>query len=201
MVSWNNDKQKTVSISTIKAKSIALRQAAREVVWIKRFINEMGLEVIENLTLYRDNELSIASIKNAESQHQTKHIIIQHHYIRELINKKKLIINWISGWKMLEDEMTKALLSITFKNHQALLRMAIEWVEMPSNKRPSSEEKCHQIRSHCLRRAREYCHLGKKATKPNKKLAPSIRPNKNLVANYLNGKKTIRVSLTSFRSF
>lgn len=52
----------------------------------------MNLEVVENLELYRDNEMNIALIKNIESQHQTKHIEVQYHYIREWVNKKKLII-------------------------------------------------------------------------------------------------------------
>ena len=34
----------------------------------------MKLEVIENLTLYGDNEIRIALTKNTESQYQIKHI-------------------------------------------------------------------------------------------------------------------------------
>ena len=86
----------------------------------------MKLEVIENLTLYGDNEMSIALTKNAESQHRTKHIDVQHHYIRELVNERELTIKWIPGSKMLADEMIKALPAETFRKHQALLGMAIE---------------------------------------------------------------------------
>ena len=52
----------------------------------------MKLEVIEKLTLYGDNEISTALTKNAKSQHQTKHIDVQHHYIWELVNKRELTI-------------------------------------------------------------------------------------------------------------
>ena len=92
VVSWSSKKQRTVSTSTTEAEYIALGHAAREAVWIRRFINEMNLEAVENLTLYGDNEMSIALTKNAESQHQTKHIDVQYHYIRELVNKKKFTI-------------------------------------------------------------------------------------------------------------
>ena len=52
----------------------------------------MKLEVIEDLTLYGDNKMSIALTKNVESQHQIKHIDVQHHYIRKLFNERKLTI-------------------------------------------------------------------------------------------------------------
>ena len=104
VVSWSSKKQRTVPTSTTEAEYIALGHAAREAVWIRRFINEMKLEVIEDLTLYGDNEMSIALTKNAESQHRTKHIDVQHHYIRELVNERELTIEWIPGSKMLADE-------------------------------------------------------------------------------------------------
>lgn len=92
VVSWRSKKQRTVSTSTTEAKYITLRHVARKAVWIRRFINKMKLEVIESLTLYGDNEMSIALTKNAESQYRTNHIDIQHHYIREIVNERELTI-------------------------------------------------------------------------------------------------------------
>ena len=86
----------------------------------------MKLEAVENVTLYGDNEMSIALTKNVESQHRTKHIDVQHHYIRELVNERELTIEWIPGSKMLADGMTKVLPTETFKKHRALLGMAVE---------------------------------------------------------------------------
>lgn len=74
VVSWCSKKQRTVSTLTTEAEYIALGHAVREVVWIRQFINEMRLEVVESITLHGDNEMSIALTRNAESQHQTKHI-------------------------------------------------------------------------------------------------------------------------------
>lgn len=76
MVSWSSKKQRIVSISAIKAKYIALGHAAREAVWIRKFINKMKLKAVEDVTLYGDNKMSIALTKNADSQHRTKHIDI-----------------------------------------------------------------------------------------------------------------------------
>ena len=85
IVLWSSKKQQTVSTSTTEAGYIA----ARESVWIRRFINEMSLETVPKITLNGDNEMGITLTKNAESQHRTKHIDVQDHYIRELIDKKR----------------------------------------------------------------------------------------------------------------
>lgn len=76
-----------ISTSTIEAKYVILRNAAREVIWIRQFINKFEFETIKSLTLYGNNEINITFTKNVDSQHYTKHIDIQHHYIRELVNK------------------------------------------------------------------------------------------------------------------
>lgn len=128
VVSWSSKKQRTVSTSTTEAEYIALGHASREAVWIRRFINEMDLEagVVDSVTLHGDNEMSIALTKNAESQHRTKHIDVQHHYIRELVNEGELTVKWIPSSEMLANGMTKALPTETFRKHRALLGMAID---------------------------------------------------------------------------
>ncbi len=87
----------------------------------------MKLEVVESLTLHSNNEMSIALTKNTESQHRTKHIDVQHHYIWEPVNEGELTVKWIPGWEMLADGMIKALPKETFRTHKALLGMSINW--------------------------------------------------------------------------
>lgn len=80
VVSWSNKKQRTVLTSTTEAEYIAIGHAAREGVWIKRFINKLSLKITE-LSLKSDNEASFNLTKNPKSQHQTKHIGVQYHYV------------------------------------------------------------------------------------------------------------------------
>lgn len=65
--------------------------------------------MVTEIKFFGNNEMSITLTKNTKSQHQIKYIDIQYDYIRELINKIKLGVKWISRSKMLADEMTKAL--------------------------------------------------------------------------------------------
>ena len=126
IVSWCSKKQRTVSTSTTEAEYIALGHAARESVWIRRFLNELEVaEPIGACTILGDNETSIILTKNAESQARTKHIDVQHHYIRELVVDKEVIAEWICSASMLADGFTKALRVDNFRRHRNLLGMSL----------------------------------------------------------------------------
>lgn len=71
-----------------------------------------------------DNETSIILTKNAESQARTKHIDVQHHYVRELVADNELSIEWICSADMLADGFTKALTVDNFRRHRGLLGMS-----------------------------------------------------------------------------
>lgn len=86
----------------------------------------MDLDVVENLTLYGDNEISINLTRNVESQYRTKHIDVQHHYIRELVNKEEFTVKWILSFDILTDKMTKVLSIEIFQKYWALLEMTVE---------------------------------------------------------------------------
>lgn len=72
-------------------KFIALRHIAINIVWIKKFINQRGLEIVKEVILHSDNMISIALIKNVESQNQTKYMNIHNYYIKKLVIERKLI--------------------------------------------------------------------------------------------------------------
>lgn len=74
----------------------------------------MTLDIVPAITLNGDNKISITLTQNVESQHRTKHIDVQHQYIRELIDEKELTVAWVSSSEMLADDMTKALPTETF---------------------------------------------------------------------------------------
>lgn len=104
-VSWCSKKQRTVATSTTEAEYIALGHAARESGWIKRFLNELRIsDPIKAYTLHGDNETSIILTKNAESQSRTKHIDVQHHYVRELVTDGDLVVEWVCSSNMLADD-------------------------------------------------------------------------------------------------
>lgn len=78
LILWSSKKQRTILTLTTKAEYIIIGHTAREVVWIKRFINKLLLK-ITGLYVKSNNKTSLSLTKNLESQHRTKHINVQHH--------------------------------------------------------------------------------------------------------------------------
>jgi hypothetical protein len=61
-VSWKSSKQDIVVDSTMEAEYIAASEAAKEVVWIRNFVSELGLvsSASRPMDLYCDNSRAIA---------------------------------------------------------------------------------------------------------------------------------------------
>jgi hypothetical protein len=61
-VSWKSSKQDIVVDSTMEAEYIAASEAAKEVVWIRNFVSELGLvsSASSPMDLYCDNSRAIA---------------------------------------------------------------------------------------------------------------------------------------------
>lgn len=114
VVLWSSKKQKIVSISITKAKYITLKYVAREALQIRQFINKFKVKIVENLILNSNNKMSIAFTKNIESQYYIKHIDVQYHYIRELVNGEELTVKQILGSEILANGMIKRLLTEIF---------------------------------------------------------------------------------------
>ncbi|KAK2382607.1 hypothetical protein QL285_070129 [Trifolium repens] len=68
-VSWKSSKQETVADSTTEAEYIAASDAAKEAVWIKEFITELGIvpSIVDPIDLYCDNNRAIAQAKEPRS--------------------------------------------------------------------------------------------------------------------------------------
>ena len=111
VVSWRSSKQSTVADSTTEAEYIAASDAAKEAVWMKKFLS--GLGVVPSITnpvdLYCDNNGAIAQAKEPRSHQRSKHILRRFHLIREIIDRGDVKICRVCTDDNVADPMTKPL--------------------------------------------------------------------------------------------
>lgn len=55
-------------MSITKNKYVILAHIIEKVIWIKRFINKLKINIIEIINLNSNNKMSIALIKNVKNQ-------------------------------------------------------------------------------------------------------------------------------------
>lgn len=85
---------------------------------MKKFNNNFqALNCIDTLLMADNNMFSIKIIKNDKFYELIKYIDIQYHFIRELVEQKKISINYIKIKNMLVDEFNNALRKPEFENY------------------------------------------------------------------------------------
>ncbi|KAG8498488.1 hypothetical protein CXB51_005003 [Gossypium anomalum] len=110
-VSWKSSKQSTVADSTTEAEYIAASEAAKEAVWIKKFITELGVvpSISDAIELRCDNNGDIAQAKEPRSHQRSKHILRRYHLIREIIDRGDVEICRVPTDDNIADPLTKPL--------------------------------------------------------------------------------------------
>ena len=116
-ISWSAKRQPTVALSTCEAEYGGQTQAAKEAVWLRQLLRGLNpTDPIPYATIiYCDNQGAIALAKDPRFHPRTKHIGVQHHWIREQIASESVQLEYISTAKQVADGLTKALPRRTFE--------------------------------------------------------------------------------------
>jgi hypothetical protein len=108
-VCWSSKHQATVALSTVEAEYIVLTRAAQQQKWMYGWMAEVGLRQELPGTVYCDNRGAVDLTKNTKSHSKVKHIDIRHHFVRELVQKGELKVDFIRGTENPADLFTKPL--------------------------------------------------------------------------------------------
>lgn len=110
-IAWMSKVQPTVAISTTEAEYIAAAAAAREALWLRTLVGELG-GGIRPVPLLCDNQGAIKLMHNPAGTARSKHIDIAHHFVRDRVDAGQLTVTYIPTADMVADVMTKALPSV-----------------------------------------------------------------------------------------
>ena len=110
-VRWKSSKQDTLADSTTEAEYIAAAEAAKEGVWMKNFISELGVvpSAFEAMELYCDNNGAIAQAKEPRSHQKNKHVQRRFHLIRQFVSDGDIRLCKIHTDLNVSDPLTKSL--------------------------------------------------------------------------------------------
>lgn len=114
-ISWKSKLQTIIAQSTTEAEYIAINACAKEAIYIKSILQELGYYKQEKLPIYSDNNGALLLAKNPVFHERTKHISVKYHYIRDLIEKGIIDLIYINTLDQKADGLTKALEKVKFK--------------------------------------------------------------------------------------
>ncbi|KAJ9546873.1 hypothetical protein OSB04_019416 [Centaurea solstitialis] len=110
-ISWRSSKQSTVADSTTEAEYIAVNEAAKEAVWMKKFIGDLGVvpSIQDPIEIFCDNEGAVILAKEPRSHKRTRHILRKFHYVRKVVEDRDIIMSRVGTDENLADPFTKPL--------------------------------------------------------------------------------------------
>lgn len=73
-------------LSTTEAEYVAASAAARESIWLRKLLSDIGCPCDKETALFVDNQSAIQLVKNPVYHKRTKHIDIHYHFIPEKVD-------------------------------------------------------------------------------------------------------------------
>ena len=95
IISQKSKLQSIITQSTTKAKYIAINTVIKEAIYIRALLEELGYYKQNKFPIYTDNNSALLLAKNPIFHERTKHIAVKYHYIRDLIIKGIINLNYI----------------------------------------------------------------------------------------------------------
>ncbi|GJY58095.1 hypothetical protein Tco_0457987 [Tanacetum coccineum] len=108
LVNRSSKKQKSTTISTTEAEYIAMSGCCAQILWMRSKLTNYGF-AFNKIPLYYDNRSGIALCCNNVQHSRSKHIDIQHHFIKEQVEKGVVELYFVTTDYQLADIFTKAL--------------------------------------------------------------------------------------------
>lgn len=97
--------------STMEAEYVAASEASKEAVWIKKFLEEIGVvpSALDPVEIYCDNSGAVAQAKEPRSHHKSRHIAHKYHLIRHHVEEGFVKVRKVHMDLNVSDPMTKPL--------------------------------------------------------------------------------------------
>jgi hypothetical protein len=128
-ISWSSKRQSSTALSSCESEYIGQTQATKEAVWLRRLLVELQVAEEEGhpqiaTVIYGDSQSAIALTKNPEFYARTKHVDIQHHFVREKQQSGEVDPRYIPTEQQVVDGLTKALPRNKFEAFRNALGLA-----------------------------------------------------------------------------
>jgi hypothetical protein len=98
---------------TIEEKYIALNVEVREAVWLHKLMTDLFDHELDP-TIHCDNQNCVKLSKNPVFHDRSKHIEIKYHYIRDMVQRKTIHVQYLPTHEEIADIFTKPLAKMKF---------------------------------------------------------------------------------------
>ncbi|KAL0416508.1 UNVERIFIED_CONTAM: Retrovirus-related Pol polyprotein from transposon RE2, partial [Sesamum latifolium] len=130
--SFQSDDDDAKSQSGFVFKLNDASECAKETVWMKNYIQELGVvpSIAEPVVIFCDNNGAIAQSKEPRYHHCSKHILRRYHLLREIVDRGDCRMDRVSSTENRADPLTKPMSQIAHTQYldKMGLRSTGDWL-------------------------------------------------------------------------
>ena len=123
IVTWRSKKQTVVVRSSAEVEYRAISQGICELIWIKRLLEDLKIDVNGPMKLNSDSKPAIAIVHNPIQHDRMKHVRIDRNFIKTEVENGTISLNYVLAKQQEADMFTKALLKTDFECNVSKLGM------------------------------------------------------------------------------
>lgn len=116
VIDWSSRVMRPVALSTTEAEYMCASDAAKEIVWARGLLAELGYEQTEATPMMEDNQATIDLSVSGRHHKRTKHIRVRYHFIRQLVEEGEVALVKVHTSEQIADLLTKPLGKTQFIN-------------------------------------------------------------------------------------
>ena len=108
-LSWGSRKQKSIALSTCEAEIIALSEAAKDVIYLRKLVKGLGDPETRPTPLSTDSKSARDVSYNPEHHDRMKHVERRHFYVRDMVESFKIEVPYVPTEQNPADFFTKPM--------------------------------------------------------------------------------------------
>jgi hypothetical protein len=118
VVSWYSRKQSFMALISAEAEYMVASQAACEAIWMRKTLVGLFGSHLDSTMIHCDNQSCIKLSINLVFHDISKHIDIQYHHLRDYVQRKIMLLQYIPTEDQDADILTKVLTRRKFEYHR-----------------------------------------------------------------------------------
>ena len=110
-------KMKNVVLSSCESEHVSLCHGGTEIIYVRRFLNDLGFPQVNPTIIYEDNQSTIKQVYGSMNHNVTKHISPKFHFVKQQVELKKISVVYTESSENTADIFTKPLNKQIFQEH------------------------------------------------------------------------------------